>query len=183
MHRIEISDSAFAFLQRQAVPFMDSPADVLDRLIARLGVSPVQQVPKAVAGPDLPVVQICHRMSDLPSWGNTLLLCTRLDDVETGLTDWHSLLTHLLKLGPSRGLSINDLAPDLVRLWYSEDVWDLEAHLPQAILALSEHEARETIADVVERLDVRLDCVLSCIAEESAEEVGSTRLILRRHAA
>lgn len=174
MPQIEISQEAFAFLQSRAVPFTDTPAEVLDRLLSMLPASSVTEVDKASPVP------ILHAMDELPRWRDIALQNVRLDDRQISLRDWRELLLHLLKMGEEKDISAVEVLSDVGAVWFDEESWHLpsEMDIRNGVLAMTENEIRATIADLVPRLNVRLECLLSWYEDDYQENLDQAKLIL-----
>jgi hypothetical protein len=109
MPTIEVAENTFARLQKLAVPFVDNPDTVIQKLLdAAEFANPVHTNGTAQATPNRTAPREFD-VKTVPNLTHTKLLTARLDGREISEITWNGLLIEAIRLAKPKGRSDEDL--------------------------------------------------------------------------
>jgi hypothetical protein len=118
MHKIEVSESAFEYLKNLAEPFLDTPASVLDRIIAEhralrteLIVDPIGSKP----------ARVTYRMEQLPPLLHTKIERANISGKTVTRPKWSLLVEEMMREAARSGRTPKEISAALeAQTWPGE---------------------------------------------------------------
>lgn len=178
MPTIEISDRAYEFLKGRAEPFVDTPSEVLDRMIDRLMEAETSENAEQPAA-DSGDVRRLGSLYALPSGATLTFVHAEIAPTGEKITSLPALLEILVDKadGSEAEYMLDQLGLRPSESFYYDDE-DLLTSDPEAeVWPFDLREALEKVEQLLEQLPLRITCEI-IVEEDYEEEVYRATLVL-----